>query len=52
MYSGIKKMYYRKPVGQVFTKPVQIEGATQKFFHSKFYFIAVHISAARRCEHI
>ena len=30
MYSGITKMYYRKTVGHVFTKPVQIEGTTQK----------------------
>jgi hypothetical protein len=30
MYSGIKKIYYRKTVGHVFTKPVQIEGTTQK----------------------
>ena len=32
MYSGITKIYYRKTVGHVFTKPVQIEGTTQKFF--------------------
>ena len=32
MYSRITKNYYRKPVGHVFTKPVQIEGATQTFF--------------------
>jgi hypothetical protein len=32
MYSGITKIYYKKPVGHVFTKPVQIEGTTQKFF--------------------
>jgi len=32
MYSGITKIYYRKPVGHVFTKPVQIEGTTQTFF--------------------
>ena len=31
MYSGITKIYYRKTVGQVFTKPVQIEGTTQNF---------------------
>jgi hypothetical protein len=30
MYSGIKKIYYRKTVGHVFMKPVQIEGTTQK----------------------
>jgi len=32
MYSGITKIYYRKTVGHVFTKPVQIEGITQKCF--------------------
>jgi len=31
MYSGITKIYYRKTVGHVFTKPVQIEETTQKF---------------------
>jgi len=31
MYSWITKIYYRKTVGQVFTKPVQIEGTTQNF---------------------
>ena len=32
MYSGITKIYYRKTVGHVFTKPVQIQGKTQFFF--------------------
>ena len=32
MYSEITKIYYRKTVGHVFTKPVQMEGTTQKFF--------------------
>jgi hypothetical protein len=32
MYSGITKIYYRKTVGHIFTKPVQIEGTTQKYF--------------------
>jgi hypothetical protein len=32
MYSGITKIYCRKTIGQVFMKPVQIEGTTQKFF--------------------
>ena len=32
MYSGITKIYYRKTVGHVFTKHVQIEGTTQIFF--------------------
>jgi hypothetical protein len=31
-YSGITKIYYRKTVGHVFTKPVQIEGTTEIFF--------------------
>jgi hypothetical protein len=29
MYSGITKIYYRKTVGNAFTKPVHIEGKTQ-----------------------
>jgi len=49
MFSGIRKIYYRKTVGQVFTKLVQIEGKTQFFFPSKLLFIVVHISATRRC---
>ena len=47
MYSGITKNYYRKTVGHVFTKPVQIEGKTHIFSPSKLFFIVVHISAAR-----
>jgi hypothetical protein len=50
MHSGITKIYCRKTVGHVFTKPVQVEGTTQKFFPSKLFFIVVHTSAARRCE--
>ena len=50
MYSGITKIYYKKAVGHVFTKPVQIEGTTQNFFPSKLFFIVVRMSAARRCE--
>ena len=51
MYPGIRKIYYRKTVGHVFMKPVQIEGTTQKFFFpSKLFFIVVHISAARPCK--
>ena len=46
MYTGIPKIYYRKTVGHVFTKPVQIEG-TQQVPPSKLFFITVHISAAR-----
>jgi len=50
MYSRITKNCYRKTVGQVFTKPVQIEGTIQFFTPSKLSFIVVYISAARRCE--
>jgi hypothetical protein len=32
MYCGFTKVSYSKTVGHVFTKPVQIEGTTQKFF--------------------
>ena len=32
MYSGITKIQYRKTVGHVFTKPLQVEGTTQFFF--------------------
>jgi hypothetical protein len=46
VYSGVTKIYYRKTVGHVFTKPVQIEGITQNFFPSKLFFIVVHNSAA------
>ena len=35
MYSGITKIYYRKTVGHVFTKPVQIEGITQIFIETR-----------------
>jgi len=51
MYSHITKIYYRKTVRHVFTKPVQIERATKNLFPpSKLFFIVVHISAARRCQ--
>jgi hypothetical protein len=46
MYSEITKIYDTKTVGHVFTKPVQIEGTTQKFPPRKLFFIVVHISAA------
>jgi hypothetical protein len=45
MYSGITKIYYRKTVGYLFTKNVQIEGTTQNFFLRKLFFMVVHISA-------
>jgi hypothetical protein len=38
MYTGITKIYDRKTVGHVFTKPVQIEGTTQKFFPQEVAF--------------
>jgi len=51
MYSGITNVYYRKTVGHVFTKPVQIEGTNKIFFPpSKLFLNVVHISAAERCE--
>ena len=50
MYSGITIIYYRKTIGHVFTKPVQVEGTTPKFSPRKLFFIVFHISAARRCE--
>jgi len=34
MYSGITIIYYRKTVGHVFTKPVQIEGTNKKYIFS------------------
>jgi hypothetical protein len=50
MYSGVTKINYRKTLGHVFTKPVQIEGTTEFFPPSTLFFIVVHTSAARRCE--
>ena len=35
MYSGITKIYYRKTVGHVFTKPVQTEGTNQTFTETR-----------------
>jgi hypothetical protein len=46
MYYGKANIYYRKTVGHVFTKPVQLLGKTQIFFPTKFTFVVVHISAA------
>jgi hypothetical protein len=41
MYSGITKIYYRKTIGHVFTKSVQLEGTTQLFFSpSKLFFLS------------
>jgi hypothetical protein len=47
MYSGITNMYYKKTVGHIVTKPVQMEGTTQHFFPSKLFLIVVHIFAMR-----
>jgi hypothetical protein len=47
MYCGNAKIYDRKTVGHVFTKPVQIEGSTKKLFSQKVVFHLVHIAAAR-----
>jgi len=46
MYSGNTKIYYRKTVGHVLTKPVHIEGTTQIFspescFSSYFTFLSL-----------
>ena len=41
MYSGITKIYYRKTVGHVFTKPVQIEETTQKCFPQLSCFLSL-----------
>ena len=37
MYSGTTKIYYRKPVGHIFTKPVQIKEQLKNVFPSKFF---------------
>jgi hypothetical protein len=51
MYSGITKICYREAVGNVFTKPVQIEGTTKKIFPPVSCFsVVVHISAAGRAS--
>ena len=42
MYTVITKIYYRKTVGHVFTKPVQIEGTTQQLFYpGKLFFYCI-----------
>ena len=42
MYSVITKIYYRKPVGHVFTKPVQTERNNSKIF---FQQVVIHRSS-------
>ena len=49
MYSCITKIYYRKTVGHVFTKHVQIEGQL-KIPPRTLFLVVVHIFATRRCE--
>jgi hypothetical protein len=41
VYSGNSKKCDRKTVGNVFTKPVQIEGTTQKSFYQKVVFLSL-----------
>jgi hypothetical protein len=48
MYPGITKIYDRKTVGPVFSKPVPIEGITQFFSPRKLFFTAVYTSATRQ----
>jgi hypothetical protein len=53
MYSGITKIYYRKPVNRVFKKPVPTERTTQFFppvscFSSSFTFLP--LGDARICS--
>ena len=43
IYSRITKMYYRKTVGHVFTKPVQIEGTTNFFFSVSCLYRSSHL---------
>jgi hypothetical protein len=38
MYSRITKIYCRKTVGHVFTKPVQLEETIKNFFPQKVVF--------------
>jgi hypothetical protein len=46
MYSGTIKIYYRKTVGHVFTKPVQIEETTEFFPPvSCFFYLKARIIA-------
>jgi len=51
MYSGITKIYYRKTVEHVFTKPVQLQGTTQNTFFpvscllSQFTFLPLGVAS-------
>jgi hypothetical protein len=49
MYSGITKIYDRKTVGHVFTKPVQTEG-TALFFFPRKLFIFLPLGDASVCS--
>ena len=53
MYSRITEIYYRKTVGHIFTKHIQIEGKTQNIFPSKFFssqFIFLPLGDASVCS--
>jgi hypothetical protein len=53
MHSEITKTYYRKTVGHVFTKPVQIEGTTEFFFPVRCFsswFTFLPLGDARVCS--
>ena len=43
IHSGITKIYYRKTVRHVFTKPVQIEGTTNFFFSVSCLYRSSHL---------
>jgi hypothetical protein len=48
MYSGITKIYDRKTVGQMFTKPVQLEGkknCPESCFSSWFTFLLLGVAS-------
>jgi hypothetical protein len=49
MYPGITKIYYRKTVGHVFTKPVQTGGGTNFFLF--FYFLLFGFLVINVCNH-
>ena len=44
------KIYFKKSVADVFTKPLQIEGTNENPPPINLLFVIVNISAARRCE--
>jgi len=50
MYFGITKIYYRKTVGHVFTKPVQIEETTRSFYYPVSSFSFLPLGDASVCS--